>query len=58
MNKLFFLAVLSISASLASCQNQTSKGSSKQVNVTIPVDEFDKKLNETKDVQLVDVRTP
>jgi rhodanese-related sulfurtransferase len=58
MKKTIFLIALSISVSLASCQNQTSNSSSKQINVTIPVDEFDKKLNETKDAQLVDVRTP
>jgi rhodanese-related sulfurtransferase len=43
---------------MASCQSQTSSSNSKQINVTIPVEEFSKKLTELKDVQLVDVRTP
>ena len=58
MKKVIFLTALSISVSLASCQNQPSRSITKQINVTISVDEFDKKLNETKNVQLVDVRTP
>ncbi len=58
MKNIVSLIVLTLSISIASCQNQTSNGATKQINVTIPVDEFDKKLNETKDVQLVDVRTP
>lgn len=58
MKKVIFLTALSISVSLASCQNQINNSATKQINVTILVDEFDKKLNETKNVQLVDVRTP
>lgn len=51
-------SVLILSITVASCQNQAKDNSSKQINTTISVDEFDKKLSETKDVQLVDVRTP
>ncbi|MHB8260821.1 MAG: rhodanese-like domain-containing protein [Bacteroidia bacterium] len=58
MKNITSLALLTLSISVASCQNQQNGNASKQINITIPVDEFDKKLTETKDVQLVDVRTP
>ena len=58
MKNIILVSVLILGISVASCQNQTKGNSSKQINSTITVDEFDKKLSETKDVQLVDVRTP
>ena len=58
MKKTISLVLLSLSLSVASCQNQQNGNASKQISITIPVDEFDKKLTEIKDVQLVDVRTP
>ena len=58
MKKIILASLLIIGISVTSCQSQTKGNSSKQINTTIPVDEFDKKLSETKDVQLVDVRTP
>src|ERR1700739_3600658 len=57
--KLILASVLCVGISIASCQNQAnSKASDKTINTTITVDDFDKKLAETKNVQLVDVRTP
>ncbi|HXU26869.1 MAG TPA: thioredoxin domain-containing protein [Bacteroidia bacterium] len=56
--KITLAALLIVGISVTSCQSQTKGNSSKQINITIAVDEFDKKLSETKDVQLVDVRTP
>ena len=58
MKNIIFASLLFIGVSTTSCQSQTKSNSSKQINSTISVDEFDKKLVETKDVQLVDVRTP
>ena len=58
MKKIILASLLIVGVSVVSCQSQTKGNSSKQINTTIPVDEFDKKLSETKDVQLVDVRTP
>ena len=58
MKNIILASVLILGISVASCQNQTKGSTSKQINSTITVDEFDKKLSEAKDVQLVDVRTP
>ena len=58
MKKIILASLLIVGISVTSCQSQTKGNSSKQINTTIPVDEFDKKLSGTKDVQLVDVRTP
>lgn len=58
MKNILLAGTLILGISFASCQNQVTGRNSKQINATITVDEFDKKLSETKDVQLVDVRTP
>lgn len=57
--KIILVSLLGVGISIASCQNQAnSKTSDKTINTTISVDDFEKKLAETKNVQLVDVRTP
>ena len=58
MRNIFYITLLCLSASLFSCQNQSAGvQDSNNVNATISVDEFEKKLSE-KDIQLIDVRTP
>jgi thioredoxin len=56
--KIILASVLVLGITVVSCQNQTQENPSHQINATITVDEFEKKLTETEDVQLVDVRTP
>ena len=58
MKKIIFASLLIVAVSMGSCQNPPKSGTSnKVINETISVDEFDKKLSEKKDAQLVDVRT-
>lgn len=57
MKTVFYITLLCLSASIFSCQNQTSEAKNTQpINVSIDVDDFSKKLSD-KDIQLVDVRT-
>ena len=58
MKSIIFAGLLFIGGSTTSCQSQTKNSAAKQINITISVDEFDKKLTAIKDVQLIDVRTP
>jgi len=65
MKNIFYVTVFCLSACISSCQNQAEKTSGKnssgnttQINATISVDEFEKKLAENSNVQLIDVRTP
>lgn len=58
MRTVFYITLWTLSASVFSCQNQsTGVNDSKPVNATVSIDEFEKKLSE-KDIQLIDVRTP
>ena len=58
MKTVFYISLLYLSAGIFSCQNQTDNAKNSQpVNVSIAVDDFEKKLRE-KDMQLIDVRTP
>lgn len=56
MKNILYVTALSLSVSIFSCQNTTTNVG--QINTTISVDEFEKKLSEDKSVQLIDVRTP
>jgi rhodanese-related sulfurtransferase len=63
MKKIAYITICCLLAGLPACQNQGGKstdqqssGSAKQINTTIPVEEFEKKLG--GNVQLIDVRTP
>lgn len=58
MKNIILASVVILGVVAASCQNQTKHNSDKQIITTITVEEFDKKLTEMKNVQLVDVRTP
>ena len=55
---------LLLTITLLSCKNQNAQTqnpnstTSSQINTTISVDEFEKKLNSNTNIQLVDVRTP
>jgi thioredoxin 1 len=51
------IALLCLSVSIFSCQNQTNFENPKSINNSVAVDEFEKKLS-GRDVQLIDVRTP
>jgi rhodanese-related sulfurtransferase len=61
MNFKYFLItpLLFVSTFLASCQSSSNQNASnsESINTTISVDEFEKKLNESKDYLLIDVRT-
>lgn len=52
--------LLFVSTFLASCQSSSNQNASdaESIIATISVDEFEKKLNESKDYLLIDVRTP
>jgi thioredoxin 1 len=56
MKNLCYLFILCLSAGISSCQSQ--QGPAQSTNTTLSVDEYEKKLTEQKDVQLIDVRTP
>ncbi len=63
MKKIFLASLLIFAMYEASAQNKSKnkepvKETAKIVNETISVDDFQKKLGENKNVQLVDVRTP
>jgi thioredoxin 1 len=57
MKTTIYIALLCLSISIFSCQNQTNSENPKSINNSVTVDEFAKKLSE-RDVQLIDVRTP
>ena len=58
MKKIFSIVLLLSSvAFLGACQNTESNAQSNSVKETISVDQFEKKLAETPNAQLVDVRT-
>ena len=57
MKKIFSIALLSSMAYLGACQNTTDDAQTKQIKETISVDKYEKKLAETSDAQLIDVRT-
>ncbi len=59
MKNIFYATVLCLAASVSSCQNASnqSKGGT-QINTTLSVDDFEKKIAELPAVQLIDVRTP
>lgn len=58
MKTVFYTILFCLSASIFSCQNQSNGTKNSQpINVTIGVDDFEKKLS-GKDIQLIDVRTP
>lgn len=60
MKNIFFIAGLTVLASVSSCQNPNQKsngnGIAGKINTTISVEDFERKL--TKNLQLIDVRTP
>jgi len=65
MKTIFYIIVLSLVVELSSCQNQStetsnknSSGSATKINTSISVDDFEKKLSENENPQLLDVRTP
>lgn len=63
MNKLLVLLLFSFFLTEVSCQEKKSSENAKsaqttQVNQTISVDAFEKKLQSEKNAQLIDVRTP
>ncbi|MBS1646089.1 MAG: thioredoxin [Bacteroidetes bacterium] len=58
MKKQIIIAALTTSFFAVSCQSQTGVTHANQINTVIPIEEFNNKLTELKNVQLVDVRTP
>ena len=61
MKNILQIAALCLIATASSCQNkdsQTTPSSAGKINTTISVDDFQKKLAEDNQIQLVDVRTP
>lgn len=58
MKKIILITICLFGLYAASCQTPTNKNSGGKINETIPVSEFDSKLQSLKNVQLIDVRTP
>jgi thioredoxin len=57
METVVYITLLFVSACLFSCQSQTGSGNATAINMSVTVDEFEKKLS-GGNVQLIDVRTP
>jgi thioredoxin 1 len=57
MKNIFSIVLLSTMTFFVACQNTDSNGQTNQVRQTIPVDQFEQKMAQTPNVQLVDVRT-
>lgn len=62
MNKLLLAVLFALGVGSVSCQDKSKNGQTQQnpaaINETIDVNAFQKKFTETKDAQLLDVRTP
>ena len=56
MKRIYFIALLASLVNMASCQNTSS--SQGKINETISVDDFQRKLSDINNAQLIDVRTP
>jgi len=57
MRVLFYISFFCLLAGVFSCQNQENPNNTKALNISITVDEFEKKLL-GENTQLIDVRTP